>query len=106
MVTGNINGKVRTGGIADNMGGYIGNCVSDVTLSGASVAGISGYYTNNVDNCYSNYGDDISIDDGYVFEEKDLDNLNNYIAERNKTDYKGILNKWVLEEGVLSLTHK
>lgn len=105
LVVGSISG-FRVGGIADNMGeGYLGNCVSNVTLSGEYKSGISGYYSNTIENCYSNYGNDISYDDGYAFTNDSIEKLNEFVKEKNE-DYNDLLNTWKYAGEYPSLSHK
>lgn len=105
-VTGKIKGSARAAGIADNMGGKIINCISKVDLSGEICAGISGYYSNTVINCYSNVGNIVSIDDGKPLTKDSINKLNSYLKEIKETDNKLQLNSWKIEGENIKLTHK
>lgn len=96
-VEGELKGE-RGGGICDNMGGSVINCVSKIKTNSDYVAGISGYYTNNVVNCYSNKGNKVSIDDGLKFNDESVNQLNKYIEKENKK-----LNYWGYIEGKLQV---
>lgn len=104
LVKGKIVGTGRAGGIADNTGAYICNCVAIVDLEGGIKGGISSYYTNIVDNCYSNYGNEYSFDNGYTIDEKTITELNSFVTNNNK-DYDGLLNEWKYEDGEYFIIH-
>lgn len=106
VVTGILNGSGRCGGIADNMGGNIVNCVSAVYLNGEVTSGISGYYTNTVKNCYSNLGNTVSIDDGLPLDSESLEKLNEYLAELKSEEYGELLNEWQISDDTICLTHR
>lgn len=106
IVTGILNGSGRCGGIADNMGGNIVNCVSAVYLNGEVTYGISGYYTNTVKNCYSNLGNAVSIDDGLPLNSESIEKLNEYLAKLKSEEYGELLNKWQISDDTLCLTHR
>lgn len=106
IVTGSLKGNTRAGGIADNLGGSIINCVSDVKLQGDVTAGISGYYTNTVTNCYSAVGNDVSVDDGLFFTEDSVEELNDYLKELQLEDDGELLNEWEFKNDFAQLTHQ
>lgn len=103
-VSGTLSGSGRAGGIADNANSKIYNCVTDVQLVGDGwLFGISGYYTNDVKNCFSNYGDDVCVDDGKPLADDTLDALNAFEFDK---EIQGI-NKWVKDEdGHLRVGHE
>lgn len=104
-VRGNLIGHIRAGGIADNLSGNIINCIALCELEGNITAGISGYYTNTVINCYSNLGDNISIDDGFKYDSDTVANLNNYLPELKLEAYGGLLHSWNHIQGKPELSH-
>ena len=106
LVTGKINGTTRAGGIADNIGGRIINCVTNVEMSGKSVAGVSGYCSNSVVNCFSNLGNNVSYDDGFMLLSNTIDYLNAYIDACKKNEFEEKLNYWRLEGSTMVMEHK
>lgn len=78
----------RGGGIADNIEGDIINCVAILSTSHDNdmIEGISGYYTNNIINSYSNLGDEVNIDAGIKFDSNTVEQLNMYNS-LNYTEY-------------------
>ena len=105
-VTGALHSYGRAGGIADNLGGTIINCVTDVNLSGKLASGISGYYTNTITNCYSRQGTGaFSMDHGMQYGENMVDELNNALRKLEE-EYDQQLNEWTIIDGEVRLTHK
>lgn len=101
FVSGKLCATTRAAGIADNMGGNIFNCVSVCELDAPIVAGISGYYTNTVENCFSNMGNDYSIDDGKAYDVTVVEKLNEYVTTCKEKTWN--LNEWIWEDEVLKL---
>lgn len=103
-VSGKLNGKVRAGGIADNLSGYIINCVAECIFEGGGInSGISGYYTNTIINCYSNRGNPISIDDGYKLKPEITDELNSYLSVLRSSSCDIEYNIWEAVTGNVKL---
>lgn len=104
-VSGKINGTKRAGGIADNSGGTIANCVTECTVTSEKPAGISGYYNSKVENCYSIYGEEMSVDDGEKLTGEAYKALNEKISELEREDDDIELNLWKLNGNKIELSH-
>lgn len=104
-VSGKLTATQRAGGIADNSSGTISNCVSECIIKSKKTGGISGYFNSDVDNCYSIYGDEVSVDDGYKLTDKAFELLNDNISilEKENKDIK--LNQWKLNGNKIELTN-
>lgn len=106
IVTGSLHGDTRAGGIADNMMGTVVNSVSYAVLESPAIGGISGYDSNEIINCYSVYGYEGSVLDGSEISEITADLLNQYIDCLRDEPNGSLLNDWVYQDGLLTLTHK
>lgn len=85
------------GGIAYDINGPIYNCVSVVNIEQGDASGISGCYTNDVQNCYSNLADGIDIDSGDTIDSVAIENLNKFVYDYNKNSGDIELVKWFFD---------
>ncbi|MGN1124343.1 MAG: hypothetical protein ACI4RR_08380 [Eubacterium sp.] len=104
-VSGKLNATKRAGGIVDNSSATVANCVTECTVTSKKASGISGYYNSTVENCYSIYGNDVSVDDGYKLDKDTLKKLNENISSLESEDKDIELNTWEIKSGKLELTN-
>ena len=91
------------GGIAYCINGPIVNCVGMVTVEKGMASGISGFCTNDVQNCFSNMADGIDIDSGDPIDANTAKLLNEYVKEYNKKNKDVKLLEWDLDKNGLYL---
>ncbi len=82
------------GGQVYNINGPVYNCVSIINVEKGDVSGISGCYTNDVQNCFSNMADGVDIDSGEPIDVVTITSLNEFVDHYNKHNKDIALLKW------------
>ena len=92
IVSGEITGSYRAGGIADNFsGGIISNCYSDCTIYSDCKGAIIAYNATNLYNCIS--ADELLYTDNFS------GTAQNCLSSVNYEDCKNLFNKYINESG-------
>ncbi len=93
-------------GIAYSINDHIDNCVAIVNVEKGIPSGISGYFTNELDNCYSNLADGIDVDSGESIDENTYKSLNEFVKKYNKKHDDIILNEWNYKDNIFTIQHR
>ena len=91
------------GGCAYKLGGGIYNCVGLINVEKGMISGISGHYSNDIKNCYSNMADGIDIDSGKPITEDTVDLLNEFVTDYNKENSDVKLHEWTMNSGMIKI---
>ncbi len=94
------------GGVVYDINGQVSNCVGMVNVEKGEISGISGNYTNDIQNCYSNLADGIDIDSGEIIDTSTIEKLNEFVDNYNKHNNDIVLLKWENVDGVIGIARE